>query len=829
MSKKNEIKEAEQPKEAKQKQEEIKPRKRWSQFPELIVEPYIPSYCEERMISGNADEGIYPIGLTDKENMFCVRRGELGWKWMPTFSMDDAETSVGLEKDGIRCLVTNLDRELITYDKSDNSGQPTGEIVPYYIMRFNEYWFRKCVKTTGGHKYQMPKYSDGAIVPYPFLSPKLIEKWESGEFIDTLVLTESCINSQLLCMRGLYAVGFGSWKAYSNRTEKEMYRDVLRIIHDCKVKNVVILLDGDCRDIDEKDIKEGKSLESHPREGLETVKRVRKQLMQFRGTGIYMAYPKTNELPDKMVTIDQMLLSGKLDERKVIEELSDVETPSGLFKKFDARNQEALLPEQFNLGEPEDFYRVWRHKIGTARFSFYGTMYQWNEKEGKLIVMLNLSLKNFIAVGNDFYEIINHYYARDPEHPEKEIVKRDKKMIEMRFKKTVDNPCQQIVDCNYYDSFCVYPDHFDYKEVVNGMYNLYHRLPYQAQEGQCPHILWLMHHIFQEQYEYGMDYVQEIIHDPMQMLPILCLVSAEGKTGKSTFLTFMCELVGANGVTVGSKELQAKFNGMFAGKLIVGCDETALSDTPEFTERLKYWSTAPKVSSEKKNQDAYMVDNFVKLILVSNDETGFAYVSDREARFWIIKVPQIPKDQNIPDVMPILRKEIPAFMYLLQNRTMHQPKSLDRMYFRPEDIETDAIKKLKDNSLPKAIRAIRNYMRQYFITTHKESVFMTVRLLMDHVDGLSVACKGDNETCRKYLTDPKWMAMSPYIRPQDRVAQAKYVKFEKVVYNVTQEENSDTATFHYENKTDTGIAYEFMAKDFLTEDELKQYVTEVLY
>ena len=48
-----------------------------------------------------------------------------------------------------------------------------------------------------------------------------------------------------------------------------------------------------------------------------------------------------------------------------------------------------------------------------------------------------------------------------------------------------------------------------------------------------------MLHIFGDQYELGLDYLQILYTMPQQKLPILLLVSEERNTGKSTILNFL--------------------------------------------------------------------------------------------------------------------------------------------------------------------------------------------------------------------------------------------------------------------------------------------------
>lgn len=63
----------------------------------------------------------------------------------------------------------------------------------------------------------------------------------------------------------------------------------------------------------------------------------------------------------------------------------------------------------------------------------------------------------------------------------------------------------------------------------------------------------MIEHIFGEQYELGMDYLQLLYLQPVQKLPILLLVSEERNTGKSTFLNFLKALF-QNNVTFNTNE-----------------------------------------------------------------------------------------------------------------------------------------------------------------------------------------------------------------------------------------------------------------------------------
>ena len=104
-----------------------------------------------------------------------------------------------------------------------------------------------------------------------------------------------------------------------------------------------------------------------------------------------------------------------------------------------------------------------------------------------------------------------------------------------------------------YDGFCTVPNHLNYQKEIEGFLNLYEPIEHKPQQGDFSHIQSLMRHIFGEQYELGMDYMQLLYLQPTQKLPIVLLVSEERNTGKSTFLNFL-KAVFENNVTFNTNE-----------------------------------------------------------------------------------------------------------------------------------------------------------------------------------------------------------------------------------------------------------------------------------
>ena len=241
-----------------------------------------------------------------------------------------------------------------------------------------------------------------------------------------------------------------------------------------------------------------------------------------------------------------------------------------------------------------------------------------------------------------------------------------------------------------YDGFCTMPSHVDYRHNVNNFYNLYEPVTHIPQEGDFQHIASLVEHIFGEQYELGLDYLQLLYLKPTQKLPILLLVSEERNTGKSTFLNFLKAVFQENVTFNTNEDFRSQFNADWAGKLMIVVDEVLLNRR-EDSERLKNLSTAHSYKMESKGKDRYEVQFFAKFVLCSNNENFPVYIEPEETRYWVRKVSRLEKDDT--SFLQKLKNEIPAFLYYLQHRDM-TTKEESRMWFSPALIRTEALEKI---------------------------------------------------------------------------------------------------------------------------------------
>lgn len=251
-----------------------------------------------------------------------------------------------------------------------------------------------------------------------------------------------------------------------------------------------------------------------------------------------------------------------------------------------------------------------------------------------------------------------------------------------------------IKEMPLFDGETLMPEHINFRPVIGRYLNTYHPLRHQPMEGaNWHHIEELLRHIFGDQYDLGLDYVQLLYLKPMQKLPLLLLVSQENNTGKSTFCNFLEKVFGANVTGVNSEGLKNRFTSTWMNKLVVYVEEK-LFDKEEDTDMLKNLVTAFRGQSESKGKDRIEVPLFAKLVMTSNNENNPIVIHEDDTRVWAIKVPAFDKRKpHIPNFLEECEKEIPYFLYFLQNRQL-STKSEDRLWFRRQLVVTDAWRRI---------------------------------------------------------------------------------------------------------------------------------------
>ncbi|MEN2436581.1 primase-helicase family protein [Weeksellaceae bacterium A-14] len=325
----------------------------------------------------------------------------------------------------------------------------------------------------------------------------------------------------------------------------------------------------------------------------------------------------------------------------------------------------------------------------------------------------------YLRVGTTYYKII-----------EKPQISGDKISILVRWNRETiisDHGKTYVSSIPKYDGFCCIPSHLEYRKIIETFYNMYNEIPHQPAEvnlstdvlkEKIPFSLQFMEHIFGEQLELGLDYIKILLEKPTQMLPILCLVSKERSSGKSTFIKWLKSIFGLNMTYIKGDSFSSQFNSDWTSMLIVAIDEVFF-DKKEITERLKYLSTTDKDKKEAKGKDREEVEFFGKFILCSNNEDNFIQIDENEIRFWIIKVKSI-KTENT-DFLKNLIREIPYFLRFLMQRPFFSQKQT-RMWFTNSEIRTKALQKLVWKNNNKLESRIIELLYEFFESTEDQEI-----------------------------------------------------------------------------------------------------------
>jgi len=378
------------------------------------------------------------------------------------------------------------------------------------------------------------------------------------------------------------------------------------------------------------------------------------------------------------------------------------------------------------------------------------------------------SIKRYIRVGTEYYKII---YV--PLSSKDTLITLKKWKYEVLIR---DYNKEEVLSIPRLDGFCVYPDHLNYKKIINGtFYNKYLPIALKPKLGDCDTILNFIKHIFGEQCEIGIDYIQILYIYPKEKLPILSLVSNQRETGKSTFLYFLKLIFEGNMAILNNEDLRSNFNSEWISKILLAVDETFL-DKKEDSERLKNLSTAKYYKHEAKGQDRYEVEFFGKFILCSNNENNFINIDQQETRYWVRKIPVLKHKDDL--ILDKIKKEIPAFLHFLTRRKLSTKKET-RMWFTTDQIKTDALIKLKRNNRGRMEREMLN-MTEYIMDT----------------EGISVV-----KICPKDVID--WLKYSSFRNPS--FTNVKYILTNN--WGLEPEKNSNSYTGYHFDYTGTIVSY----------------------
>lgn len=616
------------------------------------------------------------------------------------------------DKNGnIEIMVWDLEARPIYYQKQTDSKLPTSDLRTFSITRLKNPIINEKGETK---KYNIPK----GVGTHPFIPPGLLDKFKKKEAIDTLILTEGYFKAFKGYMHGLDIIGLSSITHYKDKDTLQLHHDIIRIIKECKAKNVILLYDGDCRNLSLDALAEDKDISKRPNgffASIRNIKELLKDMLKDYEVSLYFANVNSESHPKKPKGLDDLLVENKGKEEEIIKDILSFSKPCHYFVRENITFSLNKVQQYFHLNSVNEFYTHYSELLKNKSFTFFGTKYEWEEEKKECKVIIPGAAKFYFRVGDDYFKWIE----KPNKHGQKENI------FARRQKTTIvdDHGKQFVTHIPKYNAFCSVPDHVNYQQTISSCFNVYFPFDHQPEEGEWENTKMFLTHIFGEQYELGLDYVQLLFQKPTQILPIICLVSKENMTGKTKFAEWLKSIFKQNMTIVGNQDLADNFNAHWATKLLVCCDETKI-DKQVVVERIKSLSTADRIMVNAKGRDQIEIDFYGKFILLSNNEENFIYASEDDIRYWVRKIPVIAKEKLDVKLIDKMISEIPAFLQFLQKRQLTTICE-SRMWFAPHLIKTEALMKVMKNSKSTLEKELKQKLRNMFLDFGLEKIYMT--------------------------------------------------------------------------------------------------------
>jgi hypothetical protein len=327
------------------------------------------------------------------------------------------------------------------------------------------------------------------------------------------------------------------------------------------------------------------------------------------------------------------------------------------------------------------------------------------------------SIGAYIRVGTTYYKKIQITDLRGNQLSK--IVRWSKEEIILDFGKKAARSIPK------YDSFVMRPAHEGYQSEIGRSYNIYNQITHELIQGAHPHVDRFIQHVFGDKATLFWDYLTILWRHPTQVLPVLCLVSEQRQTGKTTVFELLRAIFQSNAVILKNENFQTQFNAHFVGKLLLMIDENYVDiDKKKESERIKSMATARTEWLQFKGKDSEAVDYYGKILMTANNKE-FIKIDREEIRYMVVEVPKF--ERNDPDLLEKMIEEIPALLFTLQTRQIHYPRE-DRAWFRPELLYTETLSEVVQNTRTKTEELIDTFIEECieaFCVEDREEIFMT--------------------------------------------------------------------------------------------------------
>jgi len=655
------------------------------------------------------------------------------------------------------------------------------------------------------------KYNFTNSVNYPLFLPQIIEKKQNKIQIPTLIATEGYLKAFLPNEIGINVISLGSTTHHSqneviqeinseadiqnlllsedekeeieyNETldkwvKKEIHADIASLCVNCSVDRVIVLWDGDCRNISLKDLKKGNDLNKRPnnfyQNAITIARRLNKALIRLgieKLPKIYFATIKSNEIQGKPKGIDDLFiefLNNQEVTKKIKYELNNIGIidESKYFHAIDISNVTTKdkgnkeLYEYLLLHNVHEFYKAHKEQITNKIFKFKNEYYQYNEVKQKVMKMeinnnkynnettqgnndnLKLSFKlkpsDFIQIDNQYFKLykdvkvpVYNYYCQKIKPWSKEMV------IQMIGRKN-------LIDVPFYKGTIFQPmPNKEYKRVIDGFWNTYEPLNHQIITNHFDDITAFLKSVIpnKKTYEMFIEWLAKYVQDPTQKLPAILFVSLLQNTGKTTLLNLL-KFIGQENVCYQTcKTLKGRFDEEMNGKTGIIVDEVNFEKNKTIYDIFKINILAKTIPVTKRYVIGEQAPCHQHFMMASNKIDNCIEIDAEDTRFWIIPIPELKPENYIHNLDRKMYEQIGAFVQYLQNyQFKYNLNGQNRLHLSADDIFNASKQALIQESMPQVIKDIKYFLKEQFARFEnieeikmKASDFIYIAKICDH-------------------------------------------------------------------------------------------------
>ena len=611
-------------------------------------------------------------------------------------------------------------------------------------------YIRKRLRTPKGEqKYsqepgspQFPYFTKRIIEAYAKAkaSPSLPERGPGGEAqVHTLFLVEGEIKAIKAALMGIDIIGIPSIHGFYNGDVKgRLHEDIEDVIVTLGVEKIIFLVDADLYSVK---WAEGKDLAKRPSNFYGSVKNFRESLQPLLDNDnislkyVYLMHGKSKYMNDAK-GLDDLLVKYEAKTVEIIQDLYQLNFASvffnGMLLNDLSKDVQGRFYRELGLLNEQDFYKTYGEFIGDREFMFKRRRYIYDREKKEVVFVKHEDAEKFMRIGPDWVKVISKFNKHG--ELEEEIVPWKISEIQRDYAKKFPDFIDTITR---YDDFCNEPNwNGKYQQSINNCFNVCRPIRWQPKQGPIPTTVQFLKHLFGgqgsiklddnglpvgeeamlgDQFTVALDWITILFKHPKQPLPVPCLVSPENGTGKSTFLKWLQMLFGDNMCILGNAQFQMKFNMHYATKFIISIDEGFLEvDKKAEKERLKQLVTADSIYVEGKGMNARKINYYGKLIICSNDADRVMKIEEGESRWFVVRVPVIPKEKKDPDLEVKMKGEAEAFLHFINTRQIFHPRQ-DRLWFNPEYFITEQFKIIVETTKNRVDRVFEDWIQEQFL------------------------------------------------------------------------------------------------------------------